>query len=225
MRQLFVLRPEPGASESARRARDIGLDPVMVPLFRVEPVAWEVPEAACFDALLLTSANAVRHGGEGLQDLRGLPVHAVGEATAQAARDAGFDIASSGSSGADRLLGSIDPGLRLLHLCGEHRRAPKGARQTITAIPVYRSAELPPPGRLKALDGQTAAVHSARAGARLAELADQLALDRSAIRLACISADSAEAAGDGWERKEAAEQPSDEALLALAARLCDKPRA
>ena len=57
-----------------------------MPLFSVESLAWKVPDAASFDALLLTSANAVRQAGAGLTQLRGLPVHAVGAATATAAR-------------------------------------------------------------------------------------------------------------------------------------------
>ena len=58
---------------------------------------------------LLTSANAVRCGGEQLHSLRGLKAYAVGEATAEAAREAGFDIAATGDAGVDRLLGSIEP--------------------------------------------------------------------------------------------------------------------
>ena len=60
-----------------------------------------------------------------LQELRGLKVYAVGEATADAARDAGFDIAATGDAGVDRLLGSIEPDLKLLHLL---RRGPPISR-------------------------------------------------------------------------------------------------
>ena len=48
---------------------------------------------------MLTSANAIRHGGAGLERLRSLPVHAVGEATAAAAREAGFAVAGIGEGG------------------------------------------------------------------------------------------------------------------------------
>jgi uroporphyrinogen-III synthase len=175
MRRLVILRPEPGASATAESARAMGLETVAMPLFAIEPLEWQAPEASGFDGLLLTSANAVRHGGDRLNALRGLRVYAVGEATAEAARAAGFDIASSGEAGVERLLGSIDGDLRLLHLCGEHRVAVE-ATQAITAVPVYRSAELPGPGDLARLAGQTAAVHSPRAGRRLAELVDQARL-------------------------------------------------
>src|SRR4051794_41196284 len=98
MRRVVVLRPEPGASATVERARQRGLDAFALPLFEVEPVAWEAPDPDRFDALLLTSANAVRHGGEQLVRLRELPVYAVGSATADAARRGGFEVASVGSS-------------------------------------------------------------------------------------------------------------------------------
>jgi uroporphyrinogen-III synthase len=218
MRRLVILRPEPGASATAERARAMGLEPVAMPLFEVEPVNWEAPDAGSFDALLLTSANAVRHGGEALQKLRQLPVHAVGEATAAVAREAGFDIASTGDAGVERLLGSIESDVRLLHLCGEHRTETQ-AKQAITAIPVYRATELSPPDDFRQIEGQVAAVHSPRAGKRLAEVA----IDRSTVRIAAISEAAASAAGAGWERCEAAATPDEAALLALAARLCDNP--
>ena len=214
------MRPEPGASATAAKAREMGLEAVAMPLFRVEPVDWQVPEASGFDGLLLTSANAVRHGGGQLAALRGLRAYAVGEATAEAARAAGFDIASIGDAGVERLLGSIEGDLRLLHLCGEHRIAVE-ARQAITPVPVYRSSALPAPKGLAQICGQVVAVHSPRAGRRLAELVDEARIARSTIRIAAISGAAAGAAGDGWAACEAAGNPSDGALLALAARLCD----
>ena len=220
MRRLAILRPEPGASATADRARAMGLEPVVMPLFAVEPVEWAVPDPAGIDALLLTSANAVRHGGDGLARLRQLPVYAVGEATAEAAREAGFDIAGTGEGGVDRLLRSIPPDLRMLHLCGEHRTEAKAA-QAITAIPVYRSKALPVPDDFQQIEGQAVAVHSPRAGQRLAELAGKAGIDRATVRIAAISIAAASAAGSGWERCEAADTPDEAALLALAARLCD----
>ena len=99
MRRLIVLRPEPGATKTVREARQRGLDAVAIPLFEVEPVAWEVPDLNHFNALLLTSANAVLYGGAGLEVLKPLPVYAVGPATAEAAREAGFEIAVTGAAG------------------------------------------------------------------------------------------------------------------------------
>ena len=218
MTRLLVLRPEPGASATVANAHERGLDAVAVPLFEVEPVAWEAPDAGGFDGLLLTSANAVRFGGDALNSLWGLKAFTVGEATAAAARGAGFDIAATGDAGVDRLLGSIEPELRLLHLCGEQRREPNGAKQQITSIIVYRAKPTERPD-LGDVQGCVALVHSPRAGGRFAELVSE----RASISIAAISGAAADAVGKGWKRVDVAEHPSDDALLALAARLCDKP--
>ena len=218
MRRLLVLRPEPGASATVAKAREQGLDALAVPLFEIEPIEWEAPEPGSFDGLLLTSANAVRHAGDRLKDYRGLEAYAVGEATADAAREAGFGIAATGDSGVDRLLGSIDAELRLLHLCGDDRRAPEGPRQQITAVPVYRAKPMNSPD-LGEVGNAVALIHSPRAGRRFAELV----ADRRTIAIAAISDAAAQAAGEGWERVETASEPTDAALLALAARLCNKP--
>jgi uroporphyrinogen-III synthase len=224
MTRLIVLRPEPGASETVKRAEARGWEATAIPLFEIEPIAWEVPEAASFDALLLTSANAVRAGGEQLAHLRGLPVHAVGKATEHAAREAGFDIASTGNSGVERLLGSIETDLKLLHLCGEDRSPTGNPRQTITTLPVYRSKPIEPAPEIGEAAGAVVMIHSPRAGQRFAELADEQSVKRGEVAIAAISKAAAEAVGGDWKRVDAADQPSDEALLALAERLCDNPQ-
>lgn len=220
MTRVTVLRPEPGASATVARARARGLDAIAVPLFEIEAVPWEPPDVGEFDGLLLTSANAVRFGGDVFGQLRGLPVHAVGPATAQAAHDAGFSVASTGETGIDELLDSLPASLNLLHPCGEHRTEAAHARQRIVPIVVYRSKERPGPD-LARIAGTVALIHSPRAGRRLAELTHRA--ERSSIAIAAISPAAAEAAGGGWKAVAAAESPADDALLALAARLCNKP--
>lgn len=223
MRPLVIVRPEPGASATAATARKLGLDPLLVPLFAVEPIAWETPDPSAFDALLLTSANALRHGGSELAKLRGFPVYAVGEATAAQARESGFTVAMAGESGIDGLLERIEPGLRLLHLCGENRRPPAAARQAITALPVYRSTALIDVPGLDRIAGAVVAIHSPRAGARLSELAAAGGIVIARTAIAALSTEAALAAGNGWDVVESAAQPTDPCLLALATRLCNKP--
>lgn len=213
MRQLLLLRPEPGLSASAERARRMGLEVIACPLFQVEALAWQAPDPAGYDALLMTSANAIRHGGSELDKLRTLPVHVVGSATGQAAREAGFEIALTGGSTVGDLLATLPRELRLLHLAGEDYR--DTARHQMDRCIVYRSAAIQDPA-LPALEGLVVAVHSARAGLRLAELADS----RDATAIAAISHSAADAVGAGWERIGVAERPSDSSLLALAAMLC-----
>jgi uroporphyrinogen-III synthase len=218
MRRVLVLRPEPGASATLRRARERGLDAFAIPLFEIEPIAWNAPDPGAFDGLLLTSANALRHGGDQLRDLRHLPAYAVGEATADEAREKGFEVVAVGDRGVDELLRSIDPGCRLLHLCGEDRREPVGSSQPITSINVYRSKLTDQPEILEA-SGAIALIHSPRAGSRFAELV----AERGSIAIAAISRAAADSVGAGWETVELVEKPVEDALLVLAARLCNKP--
>lgn len=214
MRKLVLLRPEPGLAVSAERARRLGLDVIAAPLFRVEPVAWLPPDPSAYDALLLTSANAIRHGGAGLGHFGQMAVHVVGAATADAARRVGFTIASIGESGVERLLNDLAPGLTLLHLAGAEARE-VDANQRIDRLTVYRSTVIAQPA-LPPLDGHVIAVHSPRAGARLSEIAGPA---RGAA-IAAISAAAAQACGSGWASVDIAATPADASLLALAARLC-----
>ena len=186
-------------------------------MFRIEPIAWEAPDPAILTGLLITSANAIRHGGSALDKLRELPVYAVGAATAAAARTAGFNVAEIGDGNADALLDSLPPSLRLLHLAGEDHRN-RDRLKTDRRI-VYRSVEVDDP-QLPDLKDLVVAVHSPRAGARLADIAGE----KYRAAIAAISADAAEACGSDWERVEAAAEPNDNCLLALAAMLCHTSR-
>lgn len=215
-RAAVVLRPQPGAAATLRRLQALGLSARAVPLFAVEPVAWDPPDLAPVDALLVTSANAMRHGGPALTQLADRPVVAVGEATARAARAAGFTVALVGDSDAAavvaRARGAGWP--RLLHLAGEDRVA----LPDVPAITLYASrAVAVPPGRLAGLRGTVVLLHSARAAGRLSELVAR----RGDIRLAAISAAVADAAGAGWQSVAFPAQPDDALLCALARGLAD----
>jgi uroporphyrinogen-III synthase len=128
-------------------------------------------------------------------------------------------VATTGSSGVEELLDRLPGGLRLLHLSGEDRIMPALPRQAITSLTVYRVAEQPLPAPAL-LAGSVALVHSPAAGRRL----QQVEADRSRVRIAAISPAAAVACGPGWERCEAAGEPSDSALLSLAAKLCEERR-
>jgi uroporphyrinogen-III synthase len=211
--KLLILRPEPGASETADRARAIGLEPVVAPLFAISGVAGPPVEAGRFDAVLLTSANGARHAPAGLT---ALPCFAVGERTAAAARAAGFAEVVTGPSDAAAAAAMMSAAgvTRALHPCGRDHLPVEAEGVAIERRIVY-SAE---PVEHRRFEGPAVAMlHSPRAGRRFA----QLAADRSAIAVAAISAAAAAAAGEGWAAKAVAAAPRDQALLELAAKLCN----
>ena len=192
----------------------MGLDVIACPLFRIEPIEWIAPDPVQYDGLLLTSANALRQAGPEIEAMRALPVYAVGAATAEAAEQAGLRVAVVGRRDIGELLGALPEPLKLLHLAGEHRREVDSIH-SIDRITVYRSAVIHDPG-LPGLDDLVVAVHSPRAGARLAELANE----RGATIIAAISPAAAQACGEGWQAVAVADAPDDSSLLALAASLC-----
>ncbi|MBA3729829.1 MAG: uroporphyrinogen-III synthase [Sphingomonas sp.] len=213
MKPLLVLRPEPGNRATVERARAIGLEPLACPLFSVQPVAWTAPDRRGFDAMLFTSANALRHGGEKIARLTTLPALAVGPATADAARASGFDVTMTGDDGVEALLAALPGTRRLLHLTGTEHCLPDMPHE-IKSVVVYRSVVLAgatiPSGKMVAL------VHSPRAGACLAVLIR----DRRRVSIAAISVHAADACGPGWAAVVVAHTPNDGSLLAVAARLC-----
>ncbi|MDF7777515.1 uroporphyrinogen-III synthase, partial [Sphingomonas sp. AOB5] len=103
-RAIAVLRPEPGNRVTAIAIEARNGRAIRLPLFAAGPVAWAAPDAQDYDALIVTSANAMRHGGPGLVRLLELPVWAVGKATAEAARRAGFTVDGVGNAGSAALL-------------------------------------------------------------------------------------------------------------------------
>jgi uroporphyrinogen-III synthase len=211
--KLFILRPEPGASETAERALAMGLDPVVAPLFVIGAIAGPPVDAGRYDAVLLTSANGARQAPAGLTHL---PCFAVGERTAAAAREAGFDRIRAGrfdGSAAAAMMASAGV-KRALHLCGRDHVAIEAEGVEIERRAVYSAEPLP----RERFDGPAVAMlHSARAGLRFAELAGA----KAGIAIAAISRSAAAAAGEGWAAKAVATMPRDQALLELAAKLCN----
>jgi uroporphyrinogen-III synthase len=222
-----MLRPEPGLSETVAMARGMGLDPVAAPLFVVAPVPWEGPDPAVFDAIVAGSANAFRHGGAQLTALTTLPVHAVGERTADAARATGFAVASVGAGGLQELIDHLPGSLRLLRLAGA-RRTVLRARPGLELVEreVYRADPQPlPASAIAALrGGAVALLHSGEAARHFAGECDRLAIDRSRVTLAALAPRIAEAAGTGWAAVASSTRPSDAALLAMAADMCQTAR-
>lgn len=222
--RVFVFRPEPGLSVTLETARALELDVKGCPLFEVEPVEWGAPKADSYDGLLVGSSNVFRHGGTHLTRLTALPVYAVGEATAEGAREKGYMVARTGTGGLQALLDKMKPGERhMLRLAGEAHvelQPPEG--MTIDTRVVYRTRPLKVADEMADTMrvGGVVLLHSGEAAKRLFEECERLEIDRSRLALAVLGPRIAELAGEGWHSVHIANQPRDAELLALAEQLC-----
>ena len=110
---VLVTRPHPDDEATASALRTRGFEVLQAPMLRFEPVPFHDDADARYGAIIVTSANALRAIASHLADSRllKLPLFAVGEHTASAARDAGFGevITAKGDAGAlrDLVLGAV----------------------------------------------------------------------------------------------------------------------
>jgi uroporphyrinogen-III synthase len=102
---ILVTRPQPDNHSTAAALRARGFEVLAAPMLRFEKVMLSIDTDADFGAVVVTSANALR----GFADqpapaaLLDLPLFAVGERTAQAARDLGFARVMSADGDASAL--------------------------------------------------------------------------------------------------------------------------
>ena len=99
IRRVWVTRAEPGAARTADRLTALGFTPITAPLLTLAPLPGALdaaPAPAAVAALALTSPNGVEAFAPLIPRFRRHPVFAVGDATAEAARAAGFaDVRSA----------------------------------------------------------------------------------------------------------------------------------
>lgn len=226
---LVVIRPEPGNATTLAAARALELKVHGEPLFRIVATAWEPPPAANFDAVLIGSANALRHGGPALDRYMALPAYVVGQTTAKAARQAGFAVEATGFGGLQDLTTKLarDGRKRVLRLAGaEHVALDPPPGTAIATNVVYQAEALPLKPACAALlaEGAVVMLHSAAAARHFAAECERHTIARGSVVLACLGPRIAAAAGDGWASVASAERPDDAALLALAARMCQTAR-
>ncbi len=88
---ILVTRPQPDNEATGASLRARGFDVLLAPMLRFEPVGLLDDPGADYAAIIVTSANALRAVESQLTGrLLDLPLFAVGERTAAAARRAGF---------------------------------------------------------------------------------------------------------------------------------------
>ena len=219
--RVWVARAEPGASATAERLRALGHEPVVAPLLEARPLPGAALDLAGVGALAFTS----RHGVSAFADLspvRDLPVFTVGNATAEAARAAGFRDVTSADGDVAALASLIvraAPEGTVLHpraaepagdLAGALAAAGVAARDVAvyeTQVVFVLPAGLQPPP-------EAVLVHSPKAAKALAALLPPDAaggMDAFALSPAC--------AGPlnflPWRSLAVAEAPNEAALLAL----------
>lgn len=227
---LIVTRSDPGGMATVARAQAMGIDARHFPLFEARPIEWSVP-AGDFDALLLTSAQAVRLAGPCLSPggspqrptLPELPVYAVGAATATAAEKIGRRVEMTGAGNAQALIDAMTSRniRRILWLCGRDRSRFDARGMELVALPVYAVDPVSPPVGWADVIAAPAVLlaHSARGARRIAACAGAA---RRHLSLVAISPAVAGAAGDGWTEISVAARPDDASMLAAAHKLCQK---
>ena len=220
--RVAITRTLPDAENTAERVRALGAEPILAPLITIIPCAYNtnVEDA---QALLFTSANGVRAFPDARRS-HAKTVLTVGDATANAARDAGFsDVRSAdGDVGALAALAkaTLHPNAgKLVHIAGDHvagdlagelRRA--GFTVDRRMAYVARAAFAPPSELLKPLD--IVLFHSVRAAETFVALG---APNADKLTAACISEAVAQAAGKArWARIIVSPAPREDALLRAA---------
>ncbi len=177
--RILVTRPQPRAAQTAADLRARGHEPIIAPLFEMERLADVDPKTGPWDAILLTSANGLCGIASFAHDKKwhGIPVFAVGDVTAKAARDMRFaDVTSAGGNVddlVDLVAARLQPPARLLYLAGEERAADlAGALRSknfeVDLAVVYRVVTVqcfPEPAAAALNDRIDAVLHFSRASA------------------------------------------------------------
>lgn len=233
MIEMLVTRPEPDARDTAARLEALEIVPVVAPLFIRRNLETSLPGPEGFGALALTSANALRAlEDRGLLDrYSALKVFAVGEHTAQEARDRGFAQVVSAAGSFTELVECLmreRPEGAVFYPCardvsGDLARSLAPFDIAVLSAPVYEFVPIGglPHGIIEGMAaGRIAAAlfYSRRAAetfARLAAPLDQPA--RARLGALCLSEKVAEPLmAQGFVRIHLADNPSEEAMMALA---------
>jgi uroporphyrinogen-III synthase len=111
---ILVTRPHPDGETTAAALRARGFEILLAPMLRFEPAAFHEDADAQYGAVIVTSANALRGIEPQLKasELLKLPLFAVGEHTATAARNIGFEHVISAKGDAASLRDLVTAGVK-----------------------------------------------------------------------------------------------------------------
>jgi uroporphyrinogen-III synthase len=121
---VFVTRPSQDSDKTAHELRAKGYEVLVAPTLRLEPLPFHDDHEATYDAVIVTSANAVRavKDDPALAPLLNLKLFAVGDASADVARQTGFTkVVSANGDGAalrDLVAAKLKKGSTLCYLAG-----------------------------------------------------------------------------------------------------------
>ncbi|MBL6959262.1 MAG: uroporphyrinogen-III synthase [Rhodospirillales bacterium] len=123
--RFLITRPDEDAEPLARALEQRGHETIIEALMTIVDVPALDMELDGVQALLITSANGIRAFARAHAE-RSLPVCAVGDASARAARDLGFEHVSSAAGDVETLAAMVvkdldTSGGELLHIAGSHR--------------------------------------------------------------------------------------------------------
>ena len=223
MPPVLAIRPEPGLTATLELGRSKDLDMRGFALSEVVAVDWEMPPLERFDALLLGSANAIRHGGENLNKLTHLPVHAVGQATAREAKEAGFIVARTGKGGLQTVLDAVPPPVHYLRLVGSEYvelSPPEGVSFEPLQVYDVQPREFSQNAAKWLAKEPIVLLHSGAMTRQFTKECNRLGVDRSRITLAAMGPRNAEPAGEGWRAIHVSDAPNDTALLEMVRAVC-----
>jgi uroporphyrinogen-III synthase len=115
---VLVTRPHPDNEATAASLRARGFDVLLAPMLRFEALTFQDDADTRYGAVIVTSANALRGFAKqpAGQRLLKLPLFAVGEHTAAAAKDAGFDKVISANGDATALREAVLGGVKARQL-------------------------------------------------------------------------------------------------------------
>jgi uroporphyrinogen-III synthase len=226
--RVVVTRPQADGERTAAALEALGHEVLVAPLMRIEPVAADL--AGTWSAIVITSANALQAGSATAGRVKTLPVFAVGDRSAEAARQAGFAEVSSANGDIEdlvRLVAARAVGAKapLLYLAGEDRTGDLVAQLAAHGVDaemtvVYRIvAEVFPPVLAAALEAGDvdAVLHFSRRSAELfiqGAKASGVAGPAEDVRHLCLSSQVAEPLA-GASRIAVAARPEEAALIAL----------
>ena len=115
---VLVTRPHPDNEATAATLRGRGFEVLLAPMLRFEAQAFQDDADARYGAVIVTSANALRGFEQhpSGRSLLKLPLFAVGEHTAEAARRAGFDKVISANGDVTALREAVLAGVKAKEL-------------------------------------------------------------------------------------------------------------